>query len=201
MKFPSIDQFLKTEEGNAISFLTRCSYFDIPLPSKIKKTKFHSIISSMDVIYYNFEEYDLFVFQGTSCILDWIANIIMALGIKPYQFTSALKFVKQYINPNKKTYVSGHSLGGAITEYIVHEFENDENVMGICYNGAGIKHLLKKANPNKVYNFVSTKDILNRITKKLPFSYFKHIGEVKMIQDNVSKNGLKAHSNFEIFLN
>lgn len=200
MKFPSIDEFLQTKEGTTISFLTRFSYFDIPLPGKIKMKKFHSFISSMDVIYYDFEEFDLFVFQGTSCMLDWIADIMIALCIKPYQFKSALQFVKRYINYDKKTYISGHSLGGAITQYIVHEFENDDNIMGICYNGAGIKHLLKQADSNKVYNFISTKDILNRITKKLPFNYFKHIGGIKMIEDNISKNGVQAHSNFEIFL-
>lgn len=200
MKFPSIDEFLNTEEGNTISFLTRCSYFDIPLPGKIKMKKFHSFISSMDVIYYDFKEYDLFVFQGTSCMLDWIANITMVLCIKPYQFKSALRFVKRYFNRNKKTYISGHSLGGAITQYIVTEFEHNDNVIGISYNGAGVKHLLKCKNTHKIYNFISTKDILNRITKKLPGNYFKHIGTIKMIEDNVSKNGFDAHSNFEIFL-
>lgn len=200
MQFPSIDEFLQTEEGNTISFLTRCSYFDIPLPGKIKMKKFHSFISSMDVIYYDFKEFDLFVFQGTSCILDWIANITMVLCIKPYQFISALRFVKRYFNHNKKTYISGHSLGGSITQYIITEFADNDNVMGICYNAAGIQHLLNNVNTDKIYNFISTKDILNRITKKLPSNYFKNIGQIKMIEDNVSKNGLDAHSNFEIFL-
>ena len=194
-----MENFLKSKKGKMITFLTRACYYDLPYDENIDMTKFTSK-SRMDVIHFKFDKYDLILFQGTSSLFDWIADFKMALGIKPRQFKAALKFVKENINKDKQTYIAGHSLGGAITQYVVHEL-NMDNVYGYTYNGAGAKHLLRKKREHyKVYNYIGSRDILNRITRRLPFSYFKHIGNSCIIEDNESKNGIYAHSNFHVFM-
>lgn len=195
-----IKTFLKTNLGKAITCLTKLSYFNVPGDLNLKVQRYSSRISHMDVDYFEFKKYDVFVFQGTSCIFDWIADLKMALGIKPRQFKAALEYVRKNMHDDKQTYITGHSLGGAITQYVVHKLDNP-NVVGVTYNGAGIKHLIRerKDKPYNIMNFYSDKDILNRLTACLPFSYFKHIGEELEVVDEYSKNGLQSHGTFFVF--
>lgn len=195
-----IKTFLKTEIGILITCLTKLTYFKIPGGLGFKVKRHNSKISHMDVDYFEFKDFDVFVFQGTKCLFDWIADLKMALGIKPRQFKSALKFVKNNIVDGKPTYITGHSLGGAITQYVVHSLDNP-NVIGVTYNGAGIRHLIKerKDKPYDIMNFYSDKDILNRLTAHLPLSYFKHIGEEHSVIDEYSKNGIQSHGNLYVF--
>lgn len=194
----NINTFLKTDLGKIITWLTKAAYYNLPKSLNLKVQRYQSKFSHMNVDFYDFEDYNVFVFQGTHCIFDWIADLKMALGIKPRQFKLAVKYVKVHMDESKPTYIAGHSLGGAITEYVVHKL-NSDNVIGITYNGAGTKHLLKERTSYNVFNYVSEKDILNRLTMKMPFSYFKHIGQVLIIEDEYSRTGLQAHGNFFIF--
>lgn len=197
-----IDEFLKTYLGKVITRLTQYSYYDIAYPRHIKVKKYHSPLTCLDAIYFNLDEYDIFIFQGTTSLVDWVADLKMALGIKPRQFKRALKFVKNNGNKNKKTIIAGHSLGGAITEYVISELKCTDNLLGVTYNGAGVKHLLKNKNKNvHIYNYISDRDILNRLTRKLPFGLFDHLGETLILKDEEFKNGFKSHSNFRTFQN
>lgn len=198
----NIHDFLKSKEGQSITLLTKSVYLDVSFPHEIKVIKFHSKINHLDVMYLEFKEYDVFVFQGTSCLIDWVADAKMALGIIPRQFKTALRFVKKHIKDDRVTYISGHSLGGAIAEYVTHNLKDDYPLLqGVAYNGAGIKHLVAKKHRTNVpiYNFISDKDILNNILRVLPSIYFKHLGESLILEDKVSANCWKAHSNFAVF--
>lgn len=149
---------------------------------------------------FEYEDVDYIVFSGTDVISirDWCANIKMALRIKPRQFGDALEFCEKYYNPNKKTIFCGHSLGGAIAEYSISNIDN-KNFIAITFNGAGIKHICKPKHPDNVYHFITDRDILNRIMRLMPFSYFKHVGEVIEVKDG-QLNGIKSHSNFHALM-
>lgn len=193
--------FVKNEEFQTVTFLTKTVYHDLAYPDFFKMKHKTKNISGLNAEIFEFDEFDVLVFSGTNftSIRDWYANFKMALGIKPKQFYNALEFVSENYNQNKKTFVVGHSLGGAIASYIGNHISSD-NVILITYNGAGIRHLVKPKHTNNMYNLITSKDILNNITKYLPFNYFKHIGKSTVICDNISKNCIKSHSNFHVFM-
>lgn len=167
----------------------------------------HSIkkINGLRADIFEFENVDFIVFSGTNGFLainDWICNIKMALLIKPRQFVNALEFVCSELEQNKRTIFVAHSLGGAILEYTCNHINHD-NFIGVVFNGAGVRHLVKPKYEDNIYHFITTRDILNRaFLKWIPFkwfkNYFKHIGEIKYIHDK-TWNGIKSHNNFELF--
>lgn len=175
-------------------------YKDLAYPDTIKRKNRISTASGFCAEFFETEEYDIIVFCGTNStsIRDWMANIKMALGMKPVQFIDALEFVLKKYNPHKPTIICGHSLGGAIVEYCVSSI-NNEKLIGITFNGAGIKHICQPQYPQNVHHFITKNDILNRIMRKMPFSYFKHVGEIIMIEDD-NWNWVKSHSDFHSFM-
>ena len=155
-------------------------------------------LSGLRAEIFEYENHDIVVFCGTNSLRDWLTNIQM-IFCKPRQFYQALELVLEGYDPNKKTYIIGHSLGGAIAEYVGNAIHNP-NLQVVTFNGAGIKHLINPKHDNNIVHFVTNKDILNRITKHLPFSLFKHIGEVKTVTDTESWCGLKSHGNWNVFM-
>lgn len=147
---------------------------------------------------FEYQDFDIVVFCGTNSLRDWIANIQMIFW-KPRQFYQALELVLDGYDPSKKTYIIGHSLGGAIAEYVGNAI-NNPNLYVITFNGAGIKHLVDIKHESNIYHYITSKDILNRFTKLLPFNWFKHIGEITIIEDMNSWCGLKSHSNWKVFM-
>lgn len=175
-------------------------YKNLAYPDIVKMKHRTTKLSGLRAEVFETQSYDIVVFSGTdfTSIRDWLANIKMAFGIKPMQFTDALELVLDGYNPNKTTIICGHSLGGAIAEYCVASIAN-ENVIGVTFNGAGIKHICRPKYPERVYHFITERDILNRIMRWMPFSYFKHVGEVIVVEDK-EWNGVKSHSNFHAFM-
>lgn len=195
-----INNFLSTKLGRTTTLLTKFSYHDIAYPKDMKIEKYHSPLTCLDAMFVEYEDYDLFIFQGTTSFADCVADFKMALGIRPRQFKRALKFVKSHGDKTKPTIIAGHSLGGAITEYVIYKLKYKENLLGVTYNGAGVRHLVhKKSEKVNIYNYISSKDILNNITKRLPFKMFVHLGETLIIEDKQSKNGFESHGNFNTF--
>lgn len=191
---------LTKEEYQQAVFLCNCVYKGLAYPDGMKIKKSVRKLSGMKAEVFEYENVDYIVFSGTdfTSIRDWVTNIQMAFGIKPSQFIDALEFCLDVYNPKKKTIVCGHSLGGAITEYCVSSI-NNENFIAITFNGAGIKHICQPKHPENVFHYITERDILNRIMRLMPFSYFKHVGEEIIVNDD-KWNGVKSHSNFHAFM-
>lgn len=196
---------LTQREYDICVFLSQLIYTKLVLPQALRPNHTVKSLSGLRADIFEFEEVTYVCFSGTNgffAINDWIANISMALGRKPKQFHEALEFVSGELDQNKRTIFVGHSLGGALLEFVCNTIKH-EDFIGVVFNGAGVRHLTKPKYPNNIFHFITTRDILNRVFLKwIPFrwfkTYFKHIGRIIYIEDK-SWNGVKSHSNFELF--
>ena len=191
---------LSKQEYQLAVFLCNSVYKKLAYPDFVQLKKSTSKLSGLKAEVFEYENANFVVFSGTdfTSLRDWFTNVQMALGIKPKQFVEALEFCLDTYDPNKKTIICGHSLGGAITEYCASSIRNP-NVIAVTLNGAGIKHICQPKHPEHCYHFITRRDILNRIARWLPYSYFKHVGEVIVVEDK-NWSGVKSHSNFHAFM-
>lgn len=189
------------EEYQKAVFLCNCVYKKLAYPDDMNFKGAVDKLSGFKAEVFEYKDVDYIVFSGTdfTSLRDWITNIKMAFGIKSRQFSDALEFVLQNYNQNKKTIFCGHSMGSALAEYSVSNVNHD-NVICITFNGAGIKHMCTPNHTENVYNFITDRDILNRIMNHMPFNYFKHVGHITVITDKKYRNGVKSHSNFRAFM-
>lgn len=195
---------LTQREYDICVFLSQLIYTKVVLPQALRPSHTVKTLSGLRADIFEFEEVTYICFSGTNglfAINDWICNIKMFLGIVPGQFKEAMKFVKEEIG-DKRTIVCSHSLGGAIAQYCVVRTSAD-NVCCINFNPAGIRHILKPKKHNlyedNIWNIVTHRDILYRLTAILPFNWMKNVGKTIIIQDDISWNGIKSHSAWEIF--
>ena len=188
---------LSKREWQEITFLTKAVYSNLPIPSQINCTRINTR-HGLTAIFIEFKDYDLLLFRGTNSLVDWLTNLKMIFFV-PKQLKDALEFAKENIDPNRKTIISGHSLGGAIVQYVCNEIES-KNFLGITYNPAGVMHLVKPKFDFLLYNFITDRDLLNNITGKLPWNFFSHIGVEIVVEDKLSKSKLESHSNFQVFM-
>lgn len=189
------------------TFLNDCVYNELAYPPMMGMTNRIITLSGLRVEVFNLPQATIIVFCGTNSIKDWLANIKVGLGMIPNQHKQALAIVKDELCKaqikNKPLIISGHSLGSGLVEYSIANLGNVEydNYIGIGYNGCGVKHLGGYAKKGKIINIVTSRDILNGITSKLPGKrYMKHYGEINIIKDNTTWNPIKSHSNFEVMM-
>ena len=104
------------------------------------------------------------------------------------------------MDKEKTLIIAGHSLGSGIAEYCASFMSDD--VLAIGFNGGPVGHICKNKNSNNIINIIAKHDILNRICKLIPVNlYMKHIGKIKIINDKYKFPSIKAHCNFEAFMN
>lgn len=198
---------LTQREYELCTFLNDCVYNELAYPPMMGMTNRIIKLSGLRVEVFDFPQAIIIVFCGTNSFVDWLANIKIALGIVSNQHKQASAIVKDELCKaqikNKPLIVSGHSLGSGLMEYSIANLSNVEydNYMGIGYNGCGVKHLGGYVKEGKILNVITSRDILNGITSKLPGkNYMKHYGGVNYIKDNTTWNPIKSHSNFEVMM-
>lgn len=189
------------------TFLNDCVYNELAYPPTIHMTNRIVEASGLRMEIFDLRDGIFIVICGTNSIKDWVANIKVALGIAPCQHKRALAIVKDELcktqMKGKPLIVSGHSLGGGIAEYCIANLGNveHEDYIGIAYNGCGAKHLGGYMKKGKFINVVTSRDILNGITKRLPFkTYLQHFTELYIVNDRTTWNPIKSHGNFEVMM-
>ena len=120
------------------------------------------------------------VFRGSDDMGDLRVDHQMLSGKLPDQFQNAVDFMEQVKaqNPNKKIVVTGHSLGGGLTELVASKYDD---VLGISFDAVGTKSLVTskagianglKDNKNTI-NYVVQGDIISNSSA--------HVGNVTLV--------------------
>lgn len=140
-------------------------------------------------------EYYIAVLCGTNDFHDVVADIKVGLHITPYQYKRAVEVVERL--EEKPIVFVGHSLGGFLAGMLHSTFK--EQSCAICLNPCGYRHLLKDEEGLNILNIITRHDILNNITRNIPFAkkYLQTLGEVVVLEDRYwFPLSVKAHSDF-----
>ena len=193
------------EDYDVIVFLTRLVYFDLEYPQPFKCDLEVKLGSGLKLNSFDMGEYQLFIICGTNSLVDWVANMKVALGFTPCQYDQAYYYIRQH-SPHitKPIVIAGHSLGGGIAEYVTSSLYYYNYVTCLTFNGCGCSHLIHPIlrKENDVFNIVTDKDILNCITRPLRYfgCYMQHTGKVIMMKDEEHiLLSVGSHCNFRLF--
>ena len=193
------------QDYDVIVFLTRLVYYDLEYPEPFHCVDKIEIGKGLKINIFDMDEYSLFIICGTNSLVDWMANIKVALGIMPHQYQQAYYYIKNNApHHNKPIVIAGHSLGGGIAEYVASCLYYHDNVICLTFNGCGCCHLIHPilVKYHGVYNIVTSKDVLNCIVLNIPFikRYLQHTGKVIVLEDNEHKFlSVGSHCNFKLF--
>lgn len=133
----------------------------------------------------------MIAFRGSDDTSDLVSDFSMMAGRTPEQLQHASDFVakikEQY--PDAKIIVTGHSLGGSLTEMVASQYDD---VLGITFDAVGTRHIVESAggamrdNHNTV-NYIVNGDVLSNVDA--------HVGQV-VLTDAVVQGGKlnSAHS-------
>lgn len=189
------------------TFLNNCVYNELAYPPYLHMTNRVVKASGLRMEIFDLKDGVFVVICGTNSLVDWIANVKVALGITPRQHKQALAIVRNELcraqMKGKPLIISGHSLGSGIVEYCIGNLGNVEydNYIGIGFNGCGVKHLGGYVKEGKMLNVGTSKDILNGITERLPFkNYLKHFSPLNIVRDTTTWNPIESHSNFDVMM-
>ena len=179
-------------------FLSWCVYYEIegvyPKPFN-KCLTYEGKFTGLKMNVFDMGEYYIAVLCGTNDFHDVVADIKVGLHITPYQYKRAVEVVERL--EEKPIVFVGHSLGGFLAGMLHSTFK--EQSCAICLNPCGYRHLLKDEEGLNILNIVTRHDILNNITRNIPFAkkYLQTLGEVVVLEDRYwFPLSVKAHSDF-----
>ena len=179
-------------------FLSRLVYYDVeglyPQPFD-KFLTYEGKFTGLKMNIFDMGKYYIAVLCGTNGFNDVIADIKVGLGIVPKQFHRAVTMIERL--DDKPIVFVGHSLGGFLAAMLHSRFKEKSCV--ICLNPCGYRHLLPSENGLNILNILTKHDILNNITKSIPFAkkYMQLLGEVTVVEDRYwFPLSVKAHSDF-----
>ena len=108
-------------------------------------------------------------FRGTDEWKDWLTNVQILRG-KKGQFQTAIRYLEQIFSlyPKHHFYLCGHSLGGALAQYLFVHFISEKDLVlkrAVTFNSAGVR---LKQEPSyhdlPIDNYVIMRDIVGTIT-------------------------------------
>ncbi|WP_195938393.1 alpha/beta hydrolase [Romboutsia sp. 1001713B170131_170501_G6] len=87
----------------------------------------------------------IIAYQASKDYKDWLGNFLTQFMPHP-QRSACIEFLNPIINKEDKIYITGHSLGGLLTQYAIYELYNNDykNIKGITFNSAN------NMNPNHI---------------------------------------------------
>lgn len=179
-------------------FLSRCVYYEIEgvYPKPFNKCLTHEgKFTGLKMNVFDMGEYYIAVLCGTNDFHDVVADIKVGLHITPYQYKRAVEVIERL--EEKPIVFVGHSLGGFLAGMLHSTFK--EQSCAICLNPCGYRHLLKDEEGLNILNIITRHDILNNITRNIPFAkkYLQTLGEVVVLEDRYwFPLSVKAHSDF-----
>lgn len=179
-------------------FLSRCVYYEIegvyPKPFN-KCLTYEGKFTGLKMNVFDMGEYYIAVLCGTNDFHDVVADVKVGLHITPYQYKRAVGVIERL--EEKPIVFVGHSLGGFLASMLHSTFK--EQSCAICLNPCGYRHLLKDEEGLNILNVITRHDILNNITRNIPFAkkYLQTLGEVVVLEDRYwFPLSVKAHSDF-----
>ena len=179
-------------------FLSRLVYYDVeglyPQPFD-KCLTYEGKFTGLKMNIFNMSEYYIVVLCGTNGFNDVVADIKVGLRIVPQQFYRAVATIEKL--ERKPIVFVGHSLGGFLSAMLHAHFK--ENSCSICLNPCGYRHLLMSEEGLNIVNVLTKHDILNNITRHIPFAkkYMQLLGKVTILEDRFwFPLSIKAHSDF-----
>lgn len=179
-------------------FLSRCVYYEIegvyPKPFN-KCLTYEGKFTGLKMNVFDMDEYYIAVLCGTNDFHDVVADIKVGLHITPYQYKRAVEVIERL--EEKPIVFVGHSLGGFLASMLHSTFK--EQSCAICLNPCGYRHLLKDEEGLNILNIITRHDILNNITRNIPFAkkYMQTLGDAVVLEDRYwFPLSIKAHSDF-----
>jgi predicted lipase len=155
----------------ACATLAKQAYTEVPYSIKIEN-KWTSTVAFVR----KEDDCNIIVFRGTNSLGDWLFNLTAIPAYYNGRWThggfaaahkSVWKKIKRHLDPNKKTVVCGHSLGGALAELTAWACRDFEDLTMITFGKPNVflKGSKKQMTHERQISYVSGSDLVSRIPK------------------------------------